>query len=105
LFGVPCPSGDTINFALPLPAYGKVGYQFDAPSLTGVANGPGALTRSRYLLCENGTLLGPGNSDLGDIGTKGQGRFNHWMSSFYFSASDNTNPNNNSRTYRAVRPQ
>jgi hypothetical protein len=105
LFGPPCPSGETVNFTPPFPLHIKVGYLFNAPALTNMANGAGALTQSRYVLCENGMLLGPGNSELNEIGTKGQGRFNHWMSAFIFSASDNTNPNNNGRTYRAVRPR
>lgn len=98
-----CPSGETVTFKQPFEKSGTVGYIFQAPALVGIANAAGALTRSPYIICENSTILGPANQDLSDIGRLGLGRYNHWATSFVFSASDNTNPNNNSRVYRAVR--
>lgn len=98
-----CPAGETIAFTGPFSKYGAVGYSFEAPTLNKFANAPGALTRSPFVICEDSTPLGPANMDLSEIGRTGRGRFNHWASSFIFSASDNTNPNTNGRSYLAVR--
>jgi len=55
---------------------------------------------------EDGVRLGPPHSDVGEIEMKGRGRFIYWQSSMnndiYFSASDNSDPNTNGRTYTVV---
>ncbi len=60
-------------------------------------------TRSTLRIFENGVELNPAHSTHYDIQTIGKGRFSHWGDgSFvvvYFSASDNTNPKTNGRTY------
>jgi len=60
-------------------------------------------TRSTLRIFENGVELNPAHSRHYDIQTLGGGRFSHWGDgSFvvvYFSASDNTNPKTNGRTY------
>jgi transcriptional regulator CtsR len=56
---------------------------------------------------ENGIELGPAHSAHANIRTLGQGRFSHWDDgsgtagavALLFSASDNTNPKTNGRTY------
>jgi pectate lyase len=45
-------------------------------------------------------MLGLAHSLHADIIAHGKGRFSHWGTSVYFSASDNTDPNQNGRTYR-----
>jgi hypothetical protein len=64
------------------------------------ANNP---TRSTLRIFENGVELNPAHSRHYDIQTIGKGSFSHWGDgSFvvvYFSASDNTNPKTNGRTY------
>ena len=60
-------------------------------------------TRSTLRIYENGKELVPPHSTHNDIATIGKGRFSHWADgsfvALYFSASDNTNPKTNGRTY------
>jgi hypothetical protein len=61
-------------------------------------------TISTLRLFENNLELGPAHSAHVDIRNLGQGRFSHWSSgtgeeSLYFSASDNTDPRTNGKTY------
>ena len=61
--------------------------------------------RSPVLLYENDRLLGPGHSSHEDIAFLGGGRYSHWKGQgFLFSSSDNSDPNNNGRSYWAVVP-
>ena len=97
-----CPSGE--RFALTKPfEKSKNTYYAPAPALTAVADGPGAITRSKFVVCEDHFQLGPAHSGLDEIAAKGGGRFSHWMGGFQFSTSDNSNPNTNGRVYTAVR--
>src|ERR1700754_397142 len=80
-------------------AYIKAG-----PSLTSAADAVERPTQSTYLVCENSYPLGPAHSVLAEIMSKGKGRFSHWATAgFVFSASDNSDPNTNGRTYTATR--
>jgi predicted phage tail protein len=67
------------------------------------ADASSAPTRSVLRIFENGIELGPAHSAHADIRTLGTGRFSHWDSGtgvrLWFSASDNTNPKTNGRTY------
>ncbi|MDB4925251.1 pectate lyase [Mucilaginibacter sp.] len=54
---------------------------------------------STLRLFENGVELGPAHSVHQDIRDYGKGRFSHWGTTLYFSASDNTNPATNGRKY------
>lgn len=60
---------------------------------------------SKMLLYEDGLLLGPAHSDHDSIRRTGCGRYSHWRSAdgdwLYFSASDNSDPNINGRSYEA----
>lgn len=56
-------------------------------------------TVSTIRIFENGKEIGPAHSLHNDIRKNGAGRFSHWNSGLYFSASDNTNPKTNGRTY------
>ena len=62
-----------------------------------------APTVSQLRIFENGRELGPAHSAHADIRTYGAGRFSHWSdgttTSLYFSASDNSNPMTNGRSY------
>ena len=55
--------------------------------------------RSLVRIFENGVEIGPAHSKHADIQTYGKGRFSHWNSDLYFSASDNTDPRTNGRKY------
>ena len=56
-------------------------------------------TQSVLKIFENGIQLNPAHSPHADIRNIGRGRFSHWSNTLYFSASDNTNPKTNGRTY------
>ena len=55
---------------------------------------------SRARLYERHAELGPAHSLHEDIATLGRGRFSHWQDKLYFSASDNSDPRTNGRSYR-----
>ncbi len=59
--------------------------------------------RSRLKVFEDDTALGPGRAPHNAIRTLGQGRYSHWSSasgdSLRISASDNSDPRTNGRTY------
>jgi pectate lyase len=72
----------------------KLGYPL---SVSGDANGSQAVSKLR--LFENGVELKLPHSVHQDIRNLGKGRFSHWGTALYFSASDNTNPAKNGRKY------
>lgn len=55
--------------------------------------------QSTLRLFENGRELGEAHAMHRDIRNIGRGRFSHWGKTLIFSASDNTNPIKNGRTY------
>lgn len=57
---------------------------------------------SPYRLFENDRPLGPQDSAHADIRELGGGRYSHWGDEFYFSASDNSDPRTNGKTYVVV---
>ncbi len=61
--------------------------------------------RSSLLMFEDGTLLGFPHAIHNDIARKGQGRFSHWKDHLVFSASDNSDPRTNGRTYELRIPE
>jgi hypothetical protein len=58
---------------------------------------------------EDGVPLGPAHSDVRDIASLGGGRFVYWQSgmftTLYISASDNSDPNTNGKTYTVSDPK
>jgi hypothetical protein len=64
--------------------------------------------RSTIQLYENGKRIGPAHSKHLDIAALGRGRFSHWRkngTTFYWSSSDNSDPNTNGRAYWVVKPE
>ena len=61
----------------------------------GVKDAPPSTLR----LYEDGKELGPGHVVHADIRTAGKGRYSHWNTALYFSASDNSDPRTNGRKY------
>ncbi len=58
---------------------------------------------SKLLLFEDGRPLGPPHSIHRDIREQGEGRYSHWTrEDLYMSASDNTDPRTNGRTYEVA---
>jgi hypothetical protein len=61
--------------------------------------------RSPVMIYENGVPLGPGHGTFEVVSQLGAGRFAHWRGKgIVFSSSDNSNPNDNGRSYWAVLP-
>ena len=62
--------------------------------------------RSRAFLREDGIALQPPHSAHADIRSAGRGRFSHWGNdrTFFFSASDSSDPRANSRNYAVNAP-
>ena len=61
--------------------------------------------RSPVVIYENDRPLGPAHNSFAEIQEHGMGRFAVWRSQgIAFSASDNSDPNKNGRTYWAVVP-
>jgi hypothetical protein len=54
---------------------------------------------STIRIFENGKEIGPAHSLHNDIRNSGSGRFSHWNTGIYISASDNSNPKTNGRKY------
>jgi len=100
-----CPQGKVFLLKPPFAKFGS-GFAYVAPSppsLENLSDSSTSPTRSTYLVCENGYVLGPAHSIHAEIIGKGKGRFSHWSEAgFVFSASDNSDPNINGRTYLAV---
>ena len=61
----------------------------------GIKDGPASTLR----LFEDGKDLGPAHAPHVEIREKGGGRYSHWVTQLYFSASDNTDPRANGRRY------
>lgn len=69
-----------------------------------VSDSPDLPRASRLQLYEQSKRLGPPHSLHADIENQGQGRFSNWNGYLVFSASDNSNPADNGRTYTARYP-
>jgi hypothetical protein len=103
-FAPRCHQGDALELKPPFKKIGN-GFAFAAaaPSLESLSDSDAAPTRSKFLVCENNSLLGPPHTLHADIIGKGMGRFSHYSGAgFTFSASDNSDPNTNGRRYWAV---
>lgn len=97
-----CPQGEVTALTRPFEKSGAVSWFAKAPSLAEFSD-PSA--RSNAVVCEDDLVMGPAHSAHADIAAKGGGRFSHWNTGFVFSATDNSDPNKNGRTYTAVRPR
>ncbi|MBT2561448.1 pectate lyase [Pedobacter sp. ISL-68] len=69
-----------------------------------ISGGDNATSKEQSILrlFENGVELGPAHSIHDDIRNLGKGRFSHWGTTVIFSASDNTDPRTNGRSYTYV---
>lgn len=68
-------------------------------SLESIGDSNDSPKASTLRLFENGVELTLPHAGHQDIRTLGKGRFSHWGNTLYFSASDNSNPLTNGRTY------
>jgi hypothetical protein len=88
-----------IPLAGPFTPQGGACYAASTPALEAQADHPNDPLRSPLMLYEDGRLLGFRHSIHDHIRTYGKGRFSHWGAAIYFSATDNSDPNTNGRTY------
>lgn len=73
------------------------GFAYKAPVPSGIiADNEG---KSKLRLFEDGRELGPASAIHDEIRDRGEGRFSHWAGHVIFSASDNSDPRTNGRTY------
>lgn len=79
-------------------------YSLMVPQLADLGDTQISPRSSPVRLQEDGKMIGEAHATHAHISTIGQGRFSHWESAFYFSASDNSDPNSNGRTYSLVYP-
>jgi hypothetical protein len=82
--------GDCYNAPVRFPASFPFGVTWDTMSNR---------RRSMSVLLENGRPLGPGHALHADIRAEGEGRYAFWAGTLYFSASDDSDPRSNGRTY------
>lgn len=75
------------------------GFSYKVINIAGTSDSGNSPSVSTLKLFENGKELGPGHAMHADIRSKGKGLFSHWVGGLYFSASDNTDPRTNGRTY------
>lgn len=83
----------------PFHAYGGAAYAVALPQLEEQSDTGAAPRHSRLMVYEDGRMLGLGHSLHDHISRFGSGRFSHYGANLYFSASDNSDPNQNGRTY------
>ncbi|NMN73823.1 class I SAM-dependent methyltransferase [Rhizobium sp. 57MFTsu3.2] len=86
----------------PFVAEGRYCFSADLHLLAEAADFDGHPKRSRLMLYEDGAPLGLAHFSHEDIRIFGAGRFVHWATRIYFSASDCTNPDFNGRAYSYV---
>jgi len=75
------------------------------PDLESISDGIGHDERSPIFIFENGRQLAYPHAAHDHVAWYGMGRFAHWNNSIYLSATDNTNPNTNGRSYEIVDPR
>ena len=76
---------------------GGFAYQISNVGTGGDSNASPSVSKLR--LFENGVELNPAHSVHQDIRTLGKGRFSHWGTNLVISASDNTDPRVNGKSY------
>ena len=105
--GPACPAGRIVYLDRPFAKFSPdgVAYVKDLTETDIPGDAADAPSRSRLVLCEDDYMIGAGHSVHADISKQGRGRYSHWGSSVVFSASDNSNPNTNGRSYVAVLPR
>jgi hypothetical protein len=101
-----CPPGRRTNLRGPFakPWADGNAYIAEVPELEAESDSAAYPYRSPMALCEDGKPLWHSHSVHQEIRTEGNGRFSHWGRQLQFSASDNSDPNANGRTYVLVHP-
>lgn len=74
-------------------------YSVELPEFESRADTNLTPSRSDLVLLEDSKVIGFPHTLHENICVTGRGRFSHWARHFYFSTSDNSNPNSNGRSY------
>jgi hypothetical protein len=98
-----CDSSDSIPLPKPYTKEPQHRSFVRVPELADLGDSPDNPTRSPFILCEDGRPLGPAHTKPEDVLALGDGRYVHWGGVLFFSASDNSDPNSNDRSYKLVR--
>lgn len=97
---VPAPPDQPIVLSGPFRKLDATAYVVELPKLDGIADFEAQPFRSTLVLFENGQPMGPPHSH----GRAVNGQYLHWRNmGIIFSASDNSDPNSNGRTYSITR--
>jgi 16S rRNA G966 N2-methylase RsmD len=78
---------------------GGAAYALTAPQIEYQADNGDEPRRSKVMLYEDGRMLALAHTMHDHIVRFGRGRFSHYGPNLYFSTSDNSDPNQNGRTY------
>jgi hypothetical protein len=100
-----CGGPNPFHLSAPYDPFGGFAFTANAPKFHDDSDSMDNGSRSHLVLCEDGHPLGPPHSMHDDIRQKGLGRYSHWGDDVEFSASDNSNPNTNGRTYWVIAGQ
>ena len=88
-----------IKLELPFQHIGGYAWAYDLPTQIQSASNEENPARSRLMLYEDMVPMGFANVPLSHIESYGNSRYTHWNDNLYFSATDNTDPNQNGRVY------
>lgn len=83
----------------PFAHHGGQAWRVSLPALQSDADSPVEPRKSRLMLYENGVPIGFTHQPHAHIVEHGRGRYSHWGEDLIFSATDNSDPNTNSRSY------
>jgi hypothetical protein len=101
-----CPPGRTMTLNRPFPKSSGLAFVKDVRGIIDIpSDSVDAPTRSRLVLCEDGSAFGIPHAIHAEIAQQGGGRYSHWSGELLFSTPDNSDPNSNGRLYVAVEPR
>lgn len=103
--GSGCPAGERVELKRPFMIVDGRAFAGALPAFESLTDTTTAPARSPILLCEGKIALGPPHTLHVEIIARGAGRFSHWGANMIFSSSDGSDPNDNGKTYVAVKPR
>lgn len=109
-FGMPLADGSRAgNFLIMdcrhIESAGGKAFSYWAPLMIGESDCVVSPERSRYVMREDATQIGPAHSLHATIREAGQGCWSHWGQFILFSSSDGTDPRTNGRKYALMKPR
>jgi hypothetical protein len=74
-------------------------YTYAVPELASDGDSSDQPNKSKFILLEDGKVIGPAHSSHEQIRSEGKGRWSHWQGTIYFSSSDGTSPTEGKHQY------